>query len=61
MINFLKLITIASILFLTGCDSAMHPIHRKAKNNPDHKICYSIYEPEDLQGRYCMFYEKGIE
>ena len=50
------------LIFLTGCGDRTIRLHRAAKLLGDtHKVCYTITDPEDIRGYYCLEYEGRSE
>lgn len=47
-----------TFLILSGCTHDELVVYRLAKNHPDSRVCYSVHEPKELSGRYCLQYQK---
>lgn len=45
-----------ALLFLLGSCSGIESVFLAAKTNSDQELCFDIYEPANINGRYCLQY-----
>lgn len=53
----LRLAIVCSLVLLGACDATFVDVHKKAKDaGLGHVACYTVYNPREVTGRYCLRY-----